>query len=233
MSVDPENTPDPKTSSLRKRVRAVAIGNRTERMQQWIDLVAAVLMAVATIATAWSAYQSSLWGGNQTDHSVKVVKAFVRVGEFNNLAMQRIAIHVSLIGQYTTAISANNRAQAAFLLARFPEPLKTATMEWSALDPLKNPAAPASPFDMPSYVLRERMEADRWEQIAGEESDASSRAGEIADRYLIFTIVFAAVLFFAGISGKFNWHVMDILVLVLGALALLAGMALMFTLPMG
>lgn len=56
-------------------------------------------------------------------------------------------------------------------------------------------------------------------------------ASETSDRYLIYTIVFASVLFFAGISGKFNWHAMGLPVLVIGWLAMLAALAVMFTLP--
>lgn len=40
----------------------------------------------------------------------------------------------------------------------------------------------ATPFDMPSYVQRERAEADRWEQVAADASDAALHAGETSDR---------------------------------------------------
>ncbi len=232
-SATPEasSTASPRLSSLRKRVAAVASSNRTERMQAMVDLVATIVMALATIATAWSGYQSALWGGEDTAHMSQAMKAIIRAGEFNNLAMQRIAIHVTLFGQWTGAVAANNTTQAEFLLARFPEPLKTAVKEWRALDPATNPNAPASPFDMPSYVVRERADADRWELVAGDETDAANRAGDISDQYLVYTIIFASVLFFAGISGKFKTQVLDIVVLAIGIVALSAGTIIMLLQP--
>jgi hypothetical protein len=205
---------------------------RTERIRQWIDLLSAVLMAVATIATAWCGYQSASWGGEQTTHDSRASTAIVRAGEFNNLALQKTSVHVNLFGQWVAATSTDNTKLADFLFDRFPEPLKSATVAWRATDPLNDPSAPASPFDMPEYALRDRAEADRWEQIAIDESVASERASEYSDRYLVFTIIFASVLFFAGISGKFKWQAIDIAVLVVGALVLLIGLATMLSTPL-
>ena len=106
-----------------------------------------------------------------------------------------------------------------------------AVTAWRATNPLTNPEAPATPFDMPEYVVAERTEADRWEAIADRESAAAETASEISNRYLRFTIIFASVLFFAGISGKFGWQAIDVAVLVLGALTLLIGVAVMLSSP--
>ena len=70
-----------------------------------------------------------------------------------------------------------------------------------------------------------------WEDIAIVEFAAGDRADEISDRYLVFTIIFASVLFFGGISGKFRWQIVDVVVLSLGALALFIGLTAMFSLP--
>jgi hypothetical protein len=204
---------------------------RAARLRQLNDLLSATLMAVATIATAWCGYQSASWGGDQTVHEGRSSTAVVRAGEFNNLALQKQSLHVNIFGQWAAAVSTDNTRLSEFLLARFPEPLKTATTAWRATDPLNDAAAPATPFDMPEYVLRERAEADRWEQIAIDESAAADRASEYSDRYLVFTIIFASVLFFAGISGKFNSKIVDVIVLVLGALTLLIGLGITLATP--
>ena len=34
--------------------------------RNWVELVATVLLAVATVATAWSGYQSTRWNGEQS-----------------------------------------------------------------------------------------------------------------------------------------------------------------------
>jgi hypothetical protein len=231
MSAKIEPTRNDAPASRRSRLNAVISSRRSERMQRWIDLLAAILMAAATVATAWCGYQSALWGGMSTVHSSQAMKAIVRAGEFNNLAMQRQSLYVNLFGQYVNAVGTNNTALADFIFNRFPPTLKTATRDWLATNPLNNPNAQASPFDMPSFQMRERAEADRWEQVATDETDAANRAGDVSDQYLLFTIIFASVLFFAGISGKFKWEFIDVLVLALGALTLLIGIGILLTLP--
>ena len=109
--------------------------------------------------------------------------------------------------------------------------MKTATGAWRALSPFDNPEAPASPFDMPEYVVQEKIEADRWEKTAESEAAAAENANHMANRYLLFTIIYASVLFFAGLTGKFRWPTLDQTVLVLGALTLLIGVVVMFSSP--
>jgi hypothetical protein len=201
------------------------------RLRWWMELLSAVVMAAATVATAYGAYQSSLWNSVQATHKSRSTTAVVRAGKLSNLALQRTAVHVNLLVHWLSAINRNDQRTGDFLFARFPEPLKTAADAWREMDPLDNPDAPASPFDMPQYIVPERVEADRWEQTAQEESAAADTASAMSNRYLLFTIVYASVLFLAGISGKFKWPAIDLTVLVLGAVTLLAGVALMIALP--
>jgi hypothetical protein len=45
--------------------------NRTD----WIELAAAVILALATIVAAWSAYQATRWGGEQAKASRSALSA--------------------------------------------------------------------------------------------------------------------------------------------------------------
>ena len=84
---------------------------------------------------------------------------------------------------------------------------------------------------MPQYTLSTALEALRWEEIAIAKAESADKADKISDRYLVFTIIFASVLFFGGISGKFRWQLIDVVVLVLGALTLLIGLAILLVSP--
>ena len=204
---------------------------RTARIRHRIELLSSALMAAATIATAWSAYQSALWNSDHTSSKARATTATIRSAKYSNLAVQRSSLHVHLFVQWTSAVNAGDTAMSEFLLARFPEPLRTAAVAWRATGPLTNPDAPPTPFDMPEYVVNESGEADRWDAIATLESAAADEASETANRYLLFTIIFASVLFFAGISGKFRSKSIDLTVLVLGALTLFVGVTVMLLSP--
>ncbi len=221
-----EHAPTPET-----RETQVSEERHIARIRKWIELLSAILLAAATMATAWSAYQAARWGGDSNSHNLRSIEAMVQTSKFRNLAEQKRSLHVSLFGQWAVAVAANNTALADFIFNRFPEPLKTATIAWRATQPLTNPDAPRSPFEMAEYALAEMAEAQKWEEFATTQSQASDRASTISNRYLLFTVIFAAVLFFAGISGKFTWIVIDEVVLALGALVMLIGLGIMFTLP--
>jgi hypothetical protein len=210
---------------------AALAGRRAARMRQSIDLLSAVVMAAATLCTAWSAYQSSLWNSQQSSHKALSTTAVVRVSKFTNLALQRTSVHVGLFVHWVAAERRGENGTADFLFERFPEPLKSASIAWRRTNPFENPASPPTPFAMPEYAMPEGLEAERWEEIARRESEAAEHANAVANRYLLFTIIYASVLFFAGISGKFRRPSVDLVVLMLGALTLVAGMAVMLSSP--
>lgn len=204
---------------------------RAERSRQRIEFLSAVLLALTTVATAWSAYQSSRWGGEAHAHQLNTIEAIVKTAKFTTLAEQKMGLHTTLFGQWVGAVGANDKPLAEYLVNHFPEPLRTATTAWQLKNPSSDAAVPSTPFSMPEYVLSENAEAQRWEDVSIAESKAAEAAGDTSDRYLLFTVIFASVLFFGGISGKFGWQAMDVTVLVLGALALLVGLSIMFLLP--
>ena len=93
---------------------------RAVRVRQWMDLLSALLMAAATVATAYSAYQSSLWNGLYGMHKSRSTIAVVRVSKLSNLALQRTAVHVNLFVHWITAINKGDNRTADFLFVRFP-----------------------------------------------------------------------------------------------------------------
>jgi hypothetical protein len=211
--------------------RIVTPERRAEIYQNRIGIIVAFLLALATIATAWSGYQSSRWDGEQATHSSRGIKAIIRTGHFANLAEQKISLHANLFSNYQEALSLDNTRFADFLLNRFPEPLKAATLAWLASEPLTNPAAPLTPFQMSEYVLPETLEAEHWEEQSEKAIEQAQMASELSDRYLLFTVIFASVLFFGGISGKFGWRPIDLTVLALGVFGFIVGAIILFTTP--
>ena len=69
----------------------------------WIELVAAVLLALATVATAWCAYQSARWSGVMTiEFSTANAKRSSSVKASNN-AVQKIAFEATALVDYVLA----------------------------------------------------------------------------------------------------------------------------------
>src|SRR5262249_44221680 len=83
-------------------------GQQARRLTRSTELASAILMAAATIATAWCGYQAARWNGKQTVHTTMASTAVVRAAKFANLAEQKNALHTQLFGQWVAAAGGGN-----------------------------------------------------------------------------------------------------------------------------
>jgi hypothetical protein len=203
----------------------------SHRSGRWLEFFAAALLALATVGTAWCGYQAARWGGQQTTHFVEAIGAYSDSLQLGGQATQVEAFHVDLFVAWASALSEDNQQLADFLYQRFPPELKTASEAWLALEPLIDPGAPPSPFDTPEYSLPETVESERKRQLADELFARASTDNQTSDNYVLLTVIFASVLFFGGISGKFRTRVIDLAMLTIATLVFLAGVVILFTYP--
>jgi hypothetical protein len=102
------------------------------------------------------------------------------------------------------AKQAGNEQLANFYVDRFPPDLRTAYDAWLAQRPFENPNADPHPFVPRLYETHGTREAaDATAKAAISQQEARS-AGSVSGQYLANTVLFAAVLFFASASGKFE-----------------------------
>ena len=114
---------------------------------------------------------------------------------------------------------------------RFRPEFLPAFQAWLAQDPLNNPAATPSPLLQPEYHVADLEKSDRLERQGSQHFENGKNATERTDSYVLSTVFFASVLFFAGISMRFVWRKMRITVLVLATLTLAYGVVQIATLP--
>jgi hypothetical protein len=211
--------------------RMINTQTSVSRFDRWIEFGSAVVLALATVMTAWCGYQAARWSGEQAAAYSAAGAARTQAAQQINQTMMRISTQVGLFVEYAAAISEDNTKLATFLYERFPPELRAATDAWLKTNPLTNPDAPNSPFDMPIYQLAEQVKSQELEQLANQKATEANDANELADRYVLLTVIFATSLFFCGISGKFQWQVIDIIMLSIGTLVLLIGGFVLLTLP--
>lgn len=204
---------------------------QVSRFDRWVEFIAAIVLSLATVATAWAGYQAALWGGDQAAFMAQSNAANIRAAQLSNQAMQRGSLHANLFVAWATAMSEENTELADFLYARFPAELKVATDAWIATRPRENPDAPKSPFAMAEYVLPEYAASEAEHAEALEASSQAAAANEVSDRYVLLTVIFASVLFFGGISGKFQSRYIDLGMLGVAILVFLTGLGILVTYP--
>jgi hypothetical protein len=84
---------------------------------------------------------------------------------------------------------------------------------------------------MPQYVLANAVKSDALERVGNQRFEEGKEATDHTDAYVLTTVFFAAVLFFAGISTRFDWLNVRIFVLAFATLGLSYAAFRIFTLP--
>jgi hypothetical protein len=91
---------------------------------------------------------------------------------------------------------------ANFYYRRFRPEFRPAVEAWIATRPLRTPGAPATPFALPRYRLASTAESTALLDEAEAMAAAARQANQRSDNYVLAVVLFAAALFFAGISTK-------------------------------
>jgi hypothetical protein len=186
------------------------------RFDRLFELAATLLLATAAVATAWAAYQSARWHGEQAEAQSASIAARVESTRAANVANRQAQIDVALFTQWVDAYARDETELAGFYRKRFRPEFRPAFEAWVATRPRTNPDAPLSPFAMPQYDLAATAKADRLEMQAAASSEDVGRFIQRADNYSLAVVLFAASLFFAGISTRLRSPPTRMIVLGLG-----------------
>ena len=200
-------------------------------MSDRLEVAAAVLLSVAAVATAWSSYQASRWNGEQAKAFSRATGSRIESGKADDLANAQTQIDVATFTQWVNAYATGERELADFYFKRFRKEFRPAVTAWIATRPLKNPRAPLTPFAMPQYRLAARAEAQRLEAAADTFGDQARRNVQRATNYVLGVVLFAASLFFAGISTRFGGRRARVLLLAMGWLIFLTAAIWVATSP--
>ena len=202
------------------------------REERRLELGAVLLLAVATLATAWCGYQAAGWSGDLSEHFARAsatrmesVQASTRAGQL------RIDDQLYFDG-WLDAHRTGNAELAEVYRRRFRTEFVPAFEAWMAQRPFTNPNAVRGPFYMPQYRSEELARSDRLEAAAEDLYEHGTRAKVYADRYILATVFMAAVLFFAGISLRLDWLRLRIAVLGMASALLAGGGAFVLGLPL-
>jgi hypothetical protein len=179
-------------------------------------MLAAVLLALAAVATAWSSYQASRWNGEQAKAFSRANAARIESTRASGLAEAQTQIDVATFIQWVDAYALGERRLADFYFKRFRKEFKPAVDAWVATRPLRNPDAPLTPFAMPQYRLAASREAARLERDAEAFSAEARTNVQHATNYVLAVVLFATALFFAGMSARLRTRRLRVALLAFG-----------------
>lgn len=213
-----------------------------------IELIATIVMALAAIATAWCAFQATKWSGIQAIEFSSSNGARVESTRADGLANTQRSVDVDVFTSWLDAVASEVAAGdippvrdngyepvdgtlSAFYFDRMRDEFKPALDAWLATDPLNNPDAPSSPFVMEEYQLEAALEADALLEDSAEHRQAALDANQNGDNYVLATVGFALVIFFAGVSSKLSATRNRWIAIIMAMVLFVAGMVAAFSLP--
>jgi hypothetical protein len=203
----------------------------SSRIDGRLEIVATVLLALATVATAWSGYQASRWNGEQATAFSRASAMRIESTKAAALADAQTQIDVATFIQWVDAYAQEQTELADFYYKRFRPEFKPAMDAWIATSPLRNPDAPLTPFALPEYQLESRAESDQLEADAESLSATARTNVQRATNYVLGVVLFAAVLFFAGMSTKLTSPRLRRVLLGFGVVVFVAAVAWIATFP--
>jgi hypothetical protein len=197
----------------------------------WFEVVATGLLALATVATAWSGYQATRWGAEATKESAASNRARFAASRAADRANTQTQIDVSTFIAWADAYARDEQALEDFYFERFRDEFKPAVEAWIATNPQENPDAPLTPFAMEEYVLEERLEAERQDEVANEATATMRRNLQRQSNYVLAVVLFATALFFAGMSTRVTMRDARLAILAGGCIVFVGTLLWLATFP--
>ncbi len=180
----------------------IDLPSRFDRWEPLVEIIATLILALATLSIAWSGYQAARWGGVQSASYSQAGARRTESTRASTTAGQLTQIDVGIFTNWINAYADDNDRLRIFYEERFRDEFIPAFDAWVATDPLNNPDSPKSPFAMPEYRLESAEEADRLEMEAEELYALGSEANQTADEYILNTVFLASVLFLVGLASR-------------------------------
>jgi len=197
-----------------------------ERRSTIIEVITAILLGLATIGAAYAAYQASLYDGNSLEnYSIGISKTAEGSGK-DAQAMQVLMTDMNLWMEWQSRmISAdkNDGAQAKidkeiadtiennFMSAELQE-----AIIWSVEESEKQKKH-IDYTDNEAYALSIFSDSLDFEDKAAAAFATAGKQNGIGDKYMFVTVLFAIVLFFAGIALVFKREGVKLTIILIAA----------------
>lgn len=212
-------------------IDAVA-GTGDEHAGKWIEVISAVLLSITVILTAWSAFQSSKWGGAMSTSFSQASAARIEAGQATNEAGQDRQVDLSIYNLWLQAKALGTPTEVAYVQARFTDRLKVAFDDWITRGGVSDPQhAPPSPFALESYVTPGTAAAAALSTKADTAYQTALRNNQRGDNYTILSVLFAVVLFFAAMSARFTNRRVQAIQLSFAGVGLIVGIVFLAIMP--
>ena len=195
-----------------------------------LELITAILLGLAALATAWAAFQGSQYDGQMltsfTEANLNLSDANAYYSEGDQIFLQDEMLFL----EYERAVFDGDTEFAQHLKDTLMSDQLIAAIEWWELPENQDFY---SPFveENPNYVIDSYTQADELSDATDESFQAGQAANDTGDKYNLITVLLAASLFVLGIATGFRIVGLRLAVIGIGAAIFLGATIWMLTLP--
>lgn len=184
---------------------------------RWMELVAAVILGVAAILTAISAYKAALLDGDALQGYTESTRTLNDSSTFYSQANQTYSQDQTIFIQYATAAQAKNSELQSYLLNLMRPELQKAVEWWEKTDDATTPfdEEPGNP-----YSVSDTDEAQRLEKQAAAQFKDGAAADDQGDKFELASVLLAITLFLGGIATLFKRRPTKLLMLGISGVSL-------------
>lgn len=194
--------------------------SRPTRNHRLIEVLAVVLLGIATIGSAWCGYQATRWNGEEDDLARDASNLQVEAARQFGLATQYVSYDSTMIAQYAQAVSdGNDKLREFYRETLFRPEFLPVLAQWEA-----EVAAGRNPTNLltdEGYLEAQLAPYRDATERSAAASESAQEAGDHADEYVLTTLLLASALFFAGLTTSFRLRLPQLMLLV-GAGVLIA-----------
>jgi hypothetical protein len=194
-----------------------------ERDGRRIELVAAVILGIAGILTAFAAYKAALADGDALKGYTASAKTTADANGYYNEAFGTYTSDQALFLQYQILVEQGDEDLALVLRERLFSPeLEAGTVAWEQI-PAGAPDEPPTPLDTEEYVIAAQDEADALTEQAADEFEEAQNVDDAGDKFELAVVFLAVALFLAGVGTLFKNRTAQIAVLTMSVVAIVPG----------
>ena len=193
------------------------------REDRRLELVAAVILGVAGILTAFAAYKAALTDGDALKGYTASARTTADANGYFNEAFATYTSDQSLFLEYQVLVEQGDTAPAFVIRDRLFSPeLEAGTAAWEQI-PVGAPDEPPTPLDTAEYVIPAQDEAIALTEQAADEFSEAQAFDDAGDKFELAAVFLAVALFLAGVGSLFKARKVQIAILAMAAVAIVPG----------
>lgn len=196
-----------------------------------LELLAALLLGMATVGTAFCVFQAARWNDTESDEVRVAAGARLEASRLFGLGTQKISYDATIAALYAQAVVDGKPELQRFYRENLVRPEFLPIIDEWEDQAAAGGSTPANLLQNEDYVEEQFAASDAENAKAEEALSRGEEASENADDFVQTTIFLASAMFFAGVTANFRSRPVRLLLLSMAAVAVAFGASTIAGLP--